>query len=480
MTERESLARVGESVSTSTSVDRQFEIFSALWAIATLFHMAHSGIFDSRLNYALLTLAALYVVFRPSLAGFILLISLQLFDAVYRMPLTTNHWIFTAFVNLTILQTIVYLVVRNRSFDLSGGDLLKTFAPVVRAEVIILYFFTFFHKLNAGFFSPATSCATDLLKAQHIDTIIPMNDTLIAFNAHFTIVIEFLIPLFLCFRRTRHAGILAGLFFHAVLSYSSYNAFYDFSSMMFALYFLFAGDGFSQSIVQTFGSLRSMARRVLKPRHYSMGKLVFTACSFLVALAVVYWLTTRLAGFKSFHLYFFWTIYSSLFVYCFVMFMLSGSRTTRQIPAFMLPHRSFLILPCIVFLNGASPYLGLKTENSFAMFSNLRTEGGVSNHYVVPAGLQIFSYQKDVVEIISSSDPYLQQLADQQKLLVLFEFCNYVHNRNPTEVVYLLNGERKIFRRGMAATALPKNSYLLAKLMKFRAFSKHEPQPCSH
>lgn len=469
-----------ESVSTSAFTNRQFEMFAALWAIATMFHMAHSGIFDSRLNYALLTLAALHVVFRPSLTGFILLISLQLFDAVYRMPLTTNHWIFTAFVNLTILHTIVYLVVRNRSFDLRGDDLLKTFAPVIRIEVIILYFFTFFHKLNAGFFSPGTSCATDLLKAQHIDTIIPMNDSLIAFNAHFTIAIELLIPVFLCFRQTRHAGILAGLFFHTVLSYSAYNAFYDFSSMMFALYFLFAGNGFGHSIIQTFDGLRLAVMRVLKPRHYTLGKLLFAACCLLAALAVVYWLTSTLTGFKSFHLYFFWTIYSSLFVYCFVMFMLSGSQVKYHAPAFTLPHRSFLILPCIVFLNGASPYLGLKTENSFAMFSNLRTEGGVSNHYVVPAGLQVFSYQEDAVEIISSSDPYLQQLADQQKLLVLFEFSNYVYNRNPMEVTYLLNGERKIFRRGMVETALPRNPYLLAKLMKFRTFSKHEPQPCSH
>jgi hypothetical protein len=84
------------------------------------------------------------------------------------------------------------------------------------------------------------------------------------------------------------------------------------------------------------------------------------------------------------------------------------------------------------------------------------------------------------VEIISSPDPYLQQLADQQKLLVLFEFSNYVHNRKPMEVEYLLNGERKVFRRGMAETALSRNPYLLAKLMKFRTFNKYEPQPCSH
>src|SRR5687767_1233657 len=74
---------------------KQFKIFCALWAIATLFHMAHSSVFDAQLNLALLTLASFYAIFRPSLTSFIVLITLQIFDAAFRMPFTTNHWIFT-------------------------------------------------------------------------------------------------------------------------------------------------------------------------------------------------------------------------------------------------------------------------------------------------------------------------------------------------------------------------------------------------
>jgi hypothetical protein len=460
----------------------QFEIFAVLWAIATLFHMAHSGIFDSQLNYALLTLAALYVVFRPSLPGFISLILLQLFDAFYRMPVTTNHWLFTAFVNLTIIHAILYLIVKNRSFNLTGGDVLQTFAPVVRIEVIILYFFTFFHKLNAGFFSPESSCASDLLKAQHIEALIPLNDAVIGFNAYLTIIVEFLIPAFLCFRSTRNLGILTGLFFHCVLSYSSYNAFYDFSSMIFAVYFLFAGNGFGDSIMNTLRRLRAGIMAVVKPEGYSAKKLLLSIFCVIVALAAVYWLTKKLNTFRAFHLYFFWTVYSVLFTYCFVVFILRRREIKKYSLSFALPHWSFTVLPCIVFLNGASPYLGLKTENSFAMFSNLRTEGGVTNHYIIPAGFQIFPYQKDVVEIVASSDPYLQALAMQQKQLVLFEFANYVHKCEPADVEYLLNGERRylLFYNDPVETDLRKNPYILSKLMKFRAFSKHEPQPCVH
>ena len=208
---------------------RQFKIFCVLWAIATLFHMAHSSVFDVQLNLALLTLAGFYAIFRPSMTSFIALITLQIFDAAFRMPFTTNHWIFTAFANMTMLYVLLFLILRFRSFNIKPDNFYKTFAPVIRVELIILYFFTVFHKLNAGFFAPDTSCATYLLQAQQIDHIIPLNRNIYVINAYFTLIVETSIPLLLCFRRTVNLAVLIGLFFHCVLSYSSYNAFYDFS-----------------------------------------------------------------------------------------------------------------------------------------------------------------------------------------------------------------------------------------------------------
>jgi NADH:ubiquinone oxidoreductase subunit 6 (subunit J) len=55
-----------------------------------------------------------------------------------------------------------------------------------------------------------------------------------------------------------------------------------------------------------------------------------------------------------------------------------------------------LLIPALLFANGLMPYLGLKTETSFAMYSNLRTEGGYSNHWLMPASLQVWDYQRDL------------------------------------------------------------------------------------
>ena len=57
------------------------------------------------------------------------------------------------------------------------------------------------------------------------------------------------------------------------------------------------------------------------------------------------------------------------------------------------------MFPALLVANGFLPYLGAKTETSFAMYSNLRTEGGQTNHWLMPASLQIWDYQRDLVKI---------------------------------------------------------------------------------
>ena len=459
----------------------QFKVFAILWAIATLFHMAHSSIFDAQLNLALLTLSAFLVIFRPSLHAFFLLVVLQAFDAFYRMPMTTNHWIFTAFANFTVLQVAVYLIIRDRTFQLGERKFFNTFAPLLRIEVIILYFFAVFHKINSGFFTSATSCATELLQAQSIGDIIPLTDSVYRLNAYLTVLIELSIPIMLCFSRTRNAGILIGLFFHCILSYSTYNAFYDFSSVMFASYFLFIDPGFSKKVYELFIGLKTWLKQTFET--FSIKKMAIIGLVALIAVGIVYVLTVKLNSFKSVHLYFFWTLYSIVFTMTFVIYIWSqrGYEKDNRTAVWNF-HWSLYLMPLVVFLNGTMPYLGLKTENSYAMFSNLRTEGGRTNHFLVPASVQVFNYQKDVVEIISSSDKNLEQLGQEGKALVLFEFRNYVNDKKPERVEYRINGEPKLLIKGDegAYAALGKNPYVLRKLMRFRPFSPNGPQECAH
>lgn len=462
--------------------EAQFKVFAMLWAIASLFHMAHSSVFDTQFDFALLTLAALYVIFRPSMGGFLLFITLQMFDAFFRMPFTTNHWIFTAFVNVTIIHSLIYLIIRQRSFQINSGDLLKTFAPLVRIELVVLYFFAVFHKLNSGFFADG-SCATDLLRAQNIDNYISLSPSFYKLNAYLTLLIESLIPLLLCFRKTRTFGILLGVIFHCVLAYSSYNAFYDFSSMVFAVYFLFTLPELSVRIIDHLKTIKTKIVRMASPKDFGYAKLAARIAVFVLGLGIIYILTKKLNDFKSIHLYFFWTVYSAIYLYIFIRNQFFGRHASSveiQPGHFRVVHWSLLLIPVLVFINGTAPYLGLKTENSYAMFSNLKTEGGTSNHFIVPASTQVFNYQKDVVDVVSSSDPNLQKIANANLSMVWFEFQNYLNEHRPSEVRYTRNGNHAVYRKSDPKTHPGKNNYVVSKLMKFRPFNKEGAQPCAH
>ena len=52
----------------------------------------------------------------------------------------------------------------------------------------------------------------------------------------------------------------------------------------------------------------------------------------------------------------------------------------------------------LAFAVGLAPHVGLKNVQSYAMFSNLHTGRGASNHLFVPASWQVFDYQKDLAE----------------------------------------------------------------------------------
>ena len=181
--------------------------------------MANHRVYTESLSYFLLTISAIILLAKPSSVGrLMLLIFMQLFQVLVSMPAVPNHWLFMAFVNLTIVQAMIYQAVKTRTFDVNKELLLKTFAPVVRVELLILYFYVVFHKLNSGFFTPEISCATDFLAAQDPSGLINQNKQLLALNAYVSIVAEAIIPLLLLFRKTRDLGLLIGLVFHCILA----------------------------------------------------------------------------------------------------------------------------------------------------------------------------------------------------------------------------------------------------------------------
>ncbi|WP_125077726.1 hypothetical protein [Rufibacter latericius] len=443
--------------------------------------MANHNSFTLNLTYFLSTLTAIALLAKPSSIARLLVFALiQMYQAYSEMPDTSNHWVLAAFINLTIVQSYLYLVVKRRSFHIDKAEFLNTFSPLVNLELITLYFFAFFHKLNSGFFDPAASCAVRFLVLQNdYYNLLPTSKDVITLNIYLTILIEALIPILIVLGRTRRWGILLGLVFHCILAYNPLNGFYDFSATVFALYFLLTDASFSAIIKKIYGKLLE-GKKLIKERLASFNVLNFTlfAATLIVIMGLVHYYTRTDDYFR--HLV--WTGYSVTFIILFLL-SLKTSRQETQSKVFAGAHYSLYLFPVLVFLNGFCPYLGLKTETSYAMFSNLRTEGGKTNHFLVPVSSQIFNYQKDVVEIISSSDPFFQKLAAEQRQLVYFQFRKYVRKNKVQQVTYLRNGQEFSYARGQSFTThdLQKKEHpVLEKLMLFRNFYKSEVQGCLH
>ena len=348
--------------------------------------------------------------------------------------------------------------VGRRTFAVEPGTLYRTFAPIVRLELIILYFFAVLHKLNADFLDPQISCAVHFYAAQLQSLPFALAG---AVPIYLTLAVETAIPLLLCWPLTRNAGILLGLLFHAAVGFNPISEFYNFSSMIFALLFLFA-------------SLRLDAgwptRYLFRPLWWEgvpfYGKSVLAVGAVLVFVGLVVAAPAELALPL-------WGLYSAGLILLFVL--LPKAPPAR--PAFSFRPWPVLLVPLLIGLNGCSPYLGLKTETAFAMYSNLRTEGGQSNHLLVPAGVQLFGFQRDLVEIKDSSSGFLASLARRKLMLPFFEVRALLQQHPNTSLTYERHAGPNTSPGAQLRQPIP---WPLRKLLYFRPVTHSGRQPCFH
>ena len=205
------------------------------------------------------------------------------------------------------------------------------------------------------------------------------------------IVIEIVIPVLLTIRRTRLLALYFGLPFHFLLGLMGHWAF---SSMVIALYVLTTMPAIHQVLDRTCewleARLRPSLERVSPTMLFAGANVVLLLVAFITEPRWV-WLSwtavlVTVAGYAALR----WHARNGLFTTSGVVHL----STAR--PAWLW------IFFVVAVINSMSPYIGFKTQTSVAMYSNMRTEGGVNNHYFMPV-IPLFRFQDDLVEVISSS-----------------------------------------------------------------------------
>lgn len=400
-----------------TGLDR-LGIFALLWAIGLVTHQFTFGFWVWAVNDIsvlgwVVVLAALLVICYPkSTLLFITTVTLSLSYFYWQMPHLPNHIFYEWLTNFGLF--LVFLTILFKSgLKLSNSDfrdnILKTFAPVARFSLLALYFWAVIHKLNWDYFNPENSCAVYLVNGyvwefNKILAKLSLENHLFDYEySAFTKIVaiagslflEAIIPLLLLFRSTRLLGIGVGICFHFLLALHPHDGIYSFSALLIGAYFLFEPD----RIWDAFNNrLQLLKEKYPKFIRFSPWLSLCMLALLVVVVSLEFQFPDKRIVFRSgFLLYMLLAISAFLFwLPLFRQHLFEGSEVKYK------PIWGLMIIPLLIFANGWMPYLGLKTENSFSMFSNLRTEH-TPNHLFIPGSLKVFDFQKNLVTVKSSN-----------------------------------------------------------------------------
>lgn len=302
--------------------------------------------------------------------------------------------------------------------------------------MLILYFWAALSKLNPQFFDYEISCATlKLFEINQVLPILPTYEWFLKINPYLIFLLEISIPVCLLIKRVRVLGILLGFVLHFGVGLRHTG----FTLLMFSLYSLFLPDEYFYSIKQHIDRAKEKLKIIINMNNKYIYGVQLIALLILLNFISFMMCGTDLRIFlfsrEGFYMLSF-CVFFILFVYYLIRFYKgkSNSNNLRFIPS----NKALVILPIILFTVGLFPYLGVKNIQVFTMFSNLNTENSKSNHFFIPASIQIFDNLSNVVHIKSSSlggldkfsKPVVTRPIRQTQILLPKNYIRYQETRD--------------------------------------------------
>ena len=346
------------------------------------------------------------LIYRPSVRGLLGLAFLQVGHVVVDAPYNPDHWLLLFFVNLVTLGAALRLWLRGQK--ITPEILMETLLPGARLTFIVCYGFAAFAKYNSDFLFSEGSVARGLL--EHQIGALPALSWIVwpPAAAWVAVACETAVPMLLLFSRTRHIGILVGVVFHAALIISPAVKVYDFTIVVYTMLYLFTPESFDRNLQNWFAGVQKQAPHFtsLLCRFYHVLLVVLpvslvvtsTQFSLLEVPPQLVWLRWMVAM----------SVISCLGGLVFIG-IFSGADRNSTIAWLPRGGVAYAIVG-LAIINGLCPYLGLKTQGSFTMFSNLRTEAGEWNHLIMPESIRVADcYQDRLVKVVASNDSALNK-----------------------------------------------------------------------
>lgn len=448
----------------------RFGLFSALLALSLILHQLWWNGFEVPSLHFGVVLAAFWVLLRPtSVARFLTMVAVEVVVVWLDMPGAGSHTLLVAVCGASILLYAAGATASARRLP-DASAFFESIAPLLRISLLVLYAAAALAKMNPGYLDTDVSCAAAL-----VPRVVWFDPSLVDARWLFvpamwgSVLIEAALPVLLVLRRTRMAGLVLGTAFHLVLALAG-NV--PFSSLVLAFYVAFLPPGLAGRM-RTVASARrpSWAGAWIRPAVvaalaglWTVGGVVTDAEPSSATTAIAW--GTRLVVVA---------VVLAAAALALAVRRTGGHAARPARLGLRLAHPAFTAGVVLLVANAAAPYLGLKTESSFTMFSNLQTEKGSWNHAFVPEAVRVFDYQDELVTVTASDDPKLFRRTSRGTRMVRFELERHLR-RNPgvraTWTDSAGSPRRNVPGGGLSALAL------VDKVAKFRDVRAPERRGC--
>ena len=452
-----------------------FGLFSLLFAFSLILHQLWWDGFEVSSLHFVVVLAAVWAALRPTSVGrFLSMVAAEVLSIALDMPEVGSHTLLVLVSGTSVLAYVCWTTLRIRRLP-GPGTLFEHVAPFLRAQILLVYVAAAIAKMNTGFFDGDVSCAASM--AGGIAWFYPSlldGSWKTTPSIWGTVLVEATLPLLLAIPRTRLLGLAVGGAFHTLLALAG-NV--PFSALAMALYVAFLP-------ADTPGRLRVLAARrpglgrwARRMARWARSPIAFPAAAVAwIVGAVAFSFAPGVGGALISHgtrLVFLLAVAAAgvLLALC----LTRGGRLAYRRPPRRLGHPVFVAGILVLMANSLTPYVGLKTESSFTMFSNLQTEAGLWNHAFIPEAVRVFGYQDELVRITGSNDRALEGRTRDGTRLVRFELERYVRLHPGTSVTYASGGLTQTIGPGAAA---PAASPILDRAVKFRDVRRPERNGC--
>ena len=442
-----------------TSNSNNGSVFAGLFGWFVLLHMWKQLPLDEPLGVTAVRIlavgAAIGLVLRPhhlgalaATAGGVVLCVLA------QLPWMSNSWMTAGCLSFAVLGGAA-------AAWRTGGRTTDAAWPAIRPGIAVglvaFYVFASLCKLNVDFFTAERSCAVAFYSELARDLPLPQTPWSAQLAMWATAIIEVGIPISLVVPRTRTAGIVVGVLFHAFIAISARVHIYDYSLLMYVGYIAFAPDDLHH-VLRTDPSLR-VFRAVVDRTPLLLAALFGVGTVTALASVGTDWFRVLLVRALV------WDVLAAGFI---GVALVAAVRCTGPngtlAPALRLPWAWLTV--ALITLNGISPYIGLKTTVAFTMFSNLRTEAGVANHLFVPR-VPLFGFQDEVLHVERTTLP----IRTDDVAWLPFTLRSFATTHPDATIAYRLHGDPTLTYDGRLADDPRLNTPVhpvLGKVLSFR------------